>query len=208
MRIKLIEDKVLKKYPDIEGVDCTQYHEAEEFYSDGVVRIKMYNSAGIAAYYVLEKDLYIREDIVDKGILVFNRGELLCTIRDASEYPDNTIMSLFVVGVDEIDYNVLQIKGMDHAMVIPEDIAMELNNILNNKKEDVNEKLPIVIKDYGKAYCPKCDSDIHGIGKISFCPNCGLGLEWPKLKWKSNTNKVKEVLNNKKEDVDDSKDRK
>lgn len=37
---------------------------------------------------------------------------------------------------------------------------------------------PVVIGNRGIAYCPRCDTDIHGKGMIPICPNCGQYLTW------------------------------
>jgi len=39
-------------------------------------------------------------------------------------------------------------------------------------------KLPVKIKNYGKAYCPNCDADIHAMGQIDNCPYCGQAVKW------------------------------
>lgn len=49
---------------------------------------------------------------------------------------------------------------------------------MENNKEI---KKPIIIKNYGKAYCSICNADIHGIGKINYCPKCGHALNWNDL---------------------------
>lgn len=36
----------------------------------------------------------------------------------------------------------------------------------------------IEIYDYGKAHCPVCKVDIHGIGKIKYCFLCGQKMNW------------------------------
>lgn len=48
------------------------------------------------------------------------------------------------------------------------------------KKYEPYEEKPIMvnIKNYGKAYCPLCEADIHGIGKVNYCPNCGQPVKW------------------------------
>lgn len=35
-----------------------------------------------------------------------------------------------------------------------------------------------LIKNRGKAYCPHCYQDIHGIGKILICPKCKGLIRW------------------------------
>jgi len=38
--------------------------------------------------------------------------------------------------------------------------------------------LPVVIKNHSKSYCPMCNADIHGMGTIDNCPQCGQAVEW------------------------------
>lgn len=54
---------------------------------------------------------------------------------------------------------------------------IDRNNLIIKSLE---KQIPMKIKiyDYGKAHCPVCDRDIHGIGKIKFCFACGQKLEW------------------------------
>ena len=41
-------------------------------------------------------------------------------------------------------------------------------------------RLPVVIKRFGKAYCPTCNADIHGMGQIDNCIQCGQAVKWRK----------------------------
>ena len=38
--------------------------------------------------------------------------------------------------------------------------------------------MSVVIKHFGKAYCPTCNADIHGMGQIDNCPQCGQAVKW------------------------------
>jgi len=55
-----------------------------------------------------------------------------------------------------------------------------LNEVFEKAIESIEKQIPIGIDifDYGKAHCPVCKTDIHGIGKIAFCFKCGQKLEW------------------------------
>lgn len=55
-----------------------------------------------------------------------------------------------------------------------------LKNFNKDIKQLIEKQMPkkIDIFDYGKAHCPNCKTDIHGIGKIKYCFNCGQKLEW------------------------------
>ena len=46
--------------------------------------------------------------------------------------------------------------------------------------EALEKQVPKEIKiyDYGKAHCPVCKTDIHGIGKIKYCFHCGQKMDW------------------------------
>ncbi len=39
----------------------------------------------------------------------------------------------------------------------------------------------IYVCNYGKAHCPVCNTDIHGVGKINFCFSCGQKLDWYRI---------------------------
>jgi len=49
----------------------------------------------------------------------------------------------------------------------------EVRKMLENQ---ISQKIDIF--DYGKGHCPSCKTDIHGIGRIKYCFNCGQKLEW------------------------------
>jgi hypothetical protein len=51
-----------------------------------------------------------------------------------------------------------------------------INEVLDIIEKQESKKIDIY--DYGKAHCPICKTDIHGIGKIKFCFICGQKLEW------------------------------
>lgn len=50
-------------------------------------------------------------------------------------------------------------------------------------RERRREKKPIIshigqVNDRGKAHCPNCRQDIHGIGRIRHCFYCGQFIDW------------------------------
>lgn len=41
-----------------------------------------------------------------------------------------------------------------------------------------NIKIKAIMND-DKVCCPSCSYDITSMGPVNYCPNCGMGLEWP-----------------------------
>lgn len=56
------------------------------------------------------------------------------------------------------------------------DTANLSSTIIEILEKQMSKKIDIF--DFGKAHCPICKTDIHGIGKIKFCIKCGQNLEW------------------------------
>ena len=73
---------------------------------------------------------------------------------------------------------------------IIEEMKFKIKRGVPNTRLDVENYIAIVealekqvpkeieIYDYGKAHCPVCKTDIHGIGKIKYCFHCGQKMDW------------------------------
>jgi hypothetical protein len=88
----------------------------------------------------------------------------------------------YIIGVDitETEIPVLTIarengKNLQYVQSITGDDALHLYETIS--KGAIKKR--VVMKDNGKAHCPRCIHDVHGLGRIQFCYNCGQGLIWP-----------------------------
>jgi hypothetical protein len=88
----------------------------------------------------------------------------------------------YIIGVDitETDIPVLTIarengKNLQYIQSITGNDAQALYETIS--KGAIKKR--VVMKDHGKAHCPRCINDVHGLGRLQFCPNCGQGLIWP-----------------------------
>jgi hypothetical protein len=87
----------------------------------------------------------------------------------------------YVIGVDIADNDVSTLTiarkngdKLDRVKILTGKDARDLYSTLSTEgAEDV------IIRDYGKAYCPRCDTGIYGIGRINYCPRCSQKLKWP-----------------------------
>lgn len=87
----------------------------------------------------------------------------------------------YIIGVDitKDDASVLIIarKNGDNLDCIKTLTGKEARDLYSVLSTTGKEK--VIIKDYGKAYCPRCDKDVHGFGRINYCPKCSQALIWP-----------------------------
>lgn len=88
----------------------------------------------------------------------------------------------YIIGVDITESEVLVLtiarengNHLDYIQSVTGDDAINLYKILTNGVD----KKKVLIERYGVAHCPRCIGDVHGMGRIQFCPNCGQGLIWP-----------------------------
>ena len=74
-----------------------------------------------------------------------------------------------------IEEVIKQLKDLRKATLIEKNYKT-FNVAIEVLEKEIPKK--IYIYDYGKAHCPVCNTDVHGIGKIDFCFSCGQKLDW------------------------------
>lgn len=137
MLVKLIKSKVLEKYPNAVGLNFSAYNLVAERHPNGVIIINTYDHQGKFHIYSLTKDCYIGEDKMEKELLIYDKGELLGSVVDKTDHSEDSCMWLHRVMLDEKPMEIVHIIGMDYAIVVPEEVATKMREILNNMMEEI-----------------------------------------------------------------------
>lgn len=95
----------------------------------------------------------------------------------------NSVSETYILGVDisNTDESVIVVARrigairIESVKTITGKDAETIYNLIADKKI---ENRPVVIKNYGKAYCPYCEAEMNGFGKVKHCTNCGREMNW------------------------------
>lgn len=93
---------------------------------------------------------------------MINSKETYCISVD--QYTDGLSITIAKVNGDTFTH-IRTMTGLE---------AMEFFSVLDNTIDG-----RVIIKDYGKAFCPRCDNGVYGHGRINYCPRCSQKLKWP-----------------------------
>jgi hypothetical protein len=72
---------------------------------------------------------------MEREILIFDKGEKICSVMDCESHPQDTLMCLLSIDYEGEKLDVLQILDMDYAIVIPRHVALRLDGVLEEHKE-------------------------------------------------------------------------
>jgi hypothetical protein len=113
MRIRVAKDKIINKYPEARDIFSYEDHYlVDRVYDNGVLNIKVYDAAGIAHMYELEKEDYIMEDSLvfevgkfyrhpsGHGLFIIGRASTI-VFGDTLIAEQNNNSSFIAVGSDE-----------------------------------------------------------------------------------------------------------